>query len=557
MLSFVCIENFALVEKLRIEFGRGLNLITGETGSGKSILVDAVGLLVGDRASQDMIRQGRETAHVEGMFAIERAHPAREVLAANGLDSEDPVLVIRREISKSGSNRVFINDRLTTLGILSSVGTRLLEIHGQHSQQQLLAPAAHLDLLDAFAEAGDRLAAVSSVYQRLDALVRERETLHRSEQERLQRVDLLRFQLDEIRRLQLKPGLDQELEEERTLLASAEKRLQHGEEAYQSLYEEDASILSRLDRIGRQLEELEKLDPALDGLAVRLKEAQFTVEESAFQLRDYVRDIQFDPRRLEQIGERLAEIDRAKRKYGRSVDEILEYAEAGERELRSLEDREASAARLDDELARLTEAYWDAARSLSELRHEAAVELSEAIQSELADLSMEGTRFEVEFGPSLSAPAEKGSDVAEFLISANPGEDPRPLARIASGGELSRIMLALENVLRRQHQPMTLVFDEVDAGIGGRTAGTLGEKLLQVARRHQVFCVTHLPQIAAFADHHFHVDKTVQQGRTLIEMHSLDEDSRILELGRMLAGEKVSETTLRQARELLVSRRSH
>ncbi len=555
MLSFVRIENFALIEKLQIEFGPGLNLITGETGSGKSILVDAVGLLIGARASQEMVRQGYDSARVEGLFSLEAGNPACSVLAENGLQSEDNTLVIRREISLSGANRVFINDHLTTLGVLSSLGGSLVEIHGQHSQQQLLAPSVHLELLDAFADAAPLLQTVGDIYRRLEAVGREMQTLHQTEQERLQRVDLLRYQLDEIRRLELQPGLDETLEEERGLLGSAERRLQVGEESYRALYEDDDSVLSRLDRLGRSLEELEKLDPALEGLALRLREVQFQVEETSFQLRDYVGEIQFDPRRLEQIEARLAEIERAKRKYGRSLEEILDYADAIERELADLEDRDASASRLEGELSRLRTSYAAAAAELSDRRHEAAAVLSEAIQSELGDLAMKDTVFKVRFQPTQSEASEKGSDEVEFLISANPGEEPRPLARIASGGELSRVMLALENVLRRSQHARTLVFDEVDAGIGGRTAGTLGEKLLHVAQRHQVFCVTHLPQIAAFADRHFHVDKTVRGGRTLIEIRALDEDARIVELGRMLAGEKVSETTLRQARELLVSRR--
>ncbi|MEJ2080584.1 MAG: AAA family ATPase [Acidobacteriota bacterium] len=343
MLSFVRIENFALIEMLRVEFGSGLNLITGETGSGKSILVDAVGLLVGDRASQDMVRQGSETARIEGLFTLGRRNPAHKVLKNNGLESGDNTLIIRREISLSGANRVFINDRLTTLAVLALVGRNLVEIHGQHSQQQLLIPSAHLDLLDAFAEAGEFVDAVSTVYHRLEAVHAERDSLERSEQDRLQRVELLRYQLAEIRRLQLQPGLDQSLEEERNLLASSEKRLQGGEEAYQTLYEDDDSVLSRIDRVGRQVEELERLDPALEGLAMRLKEVQFAVEEAAFQLRDYVQDIQFDPHRLEQIEERLAEIERAKRKYGRTLDDVLDYADSIDRELADLEDREASA----------------------------------------------------------------------------------------------------------------------------------------------------------------------------------------------------------------------
>jgi DNA repair protein RecN (Recombination protein N) len=555
MLRYVAIENFALIDRLEVEFQPGLNLITGETGSGKSILVDAVGLLIGARASQEMVRQGFDTARVEGLFLLpDESSPSVELEAA-GIDPTERELAVRREITLSGNNRIFLNGRLATLSTLASLGSRLVDIHGQHSQQELLNPSTHLDFLDGFGGLGTLGAEVGGAFRELSEIRRELDRLRRSERERLDRIDLIRYQRSEIEKLELRPGIDRELDGERNLLVTAERRLEAATEAYRMLYEDDASVVSLLDKVGRRLEELARLDPDQTRLAERLREARYAVEEGALRVRDYVGGIEFDPRRLEQLEERLAELGRARRKYGRTVEEILRYGEEIQAELERLESRELEIGRLEGEESVLRDAYRDGAAELSGRRRRAAERLAEAVERELSDLAMEGTLFRAALGTELGLETERGGDRVEFLISPNPGEDPRPLARIASGGELSRVMLALNAVLQSDERPRTLVFDEVDAGIGGGVARSLGEKLVRVAGRHQVFCVTHLPQIAAFADQHFHVGKVRRRGRNIVEIRILDRDARVEELARMLAGDRITDTTRRQARELLSSSR--
>ncbi len=555
MLRFVSIENFALIQRAQIEFQAGLNLITGETGSGKSIIVDAVGLLTGARASQEMVRQGHETARIEGLFQLSPESAAREVLRDNGFDDSESELVIRREISLGGANRVFLNDRLSTLGVLALVGRHLVDILGQHSQQTLLNPASHLDMIDWYGRLGAAREAVSRLFARLSTLRERLRFIKQSEKDRLHRLDLLKYQCQEIEGLKLAVGMDDELAAERLLLSSAESRLEAAQEAYQLLYEDDEAVVARLDRIGRRLEQLGELDPAQVDLPKRLQEAQFLVEEVSFQIRDYLGDIQFDSRRLEEIEERLADIDRAKRKYGATIQDVLNFAAGARREIESLENSEEEMARLTADIESASHEYESLATELSHRRQQVSQTLCDAVQRELAELAMQNTILEARFELSRKVFTEKGIDEVEFLISPNPGEEPRPLARIASGGELSRLMLALKSVSRDEDRPKTLVFDEVDAGIGGGTATVLGAKLARVAQRHQVFCVTHLPQIAAFAQQHFHVGKSLRDDRTVVNIERLDEAGRVEELARMLAGERITETSRRQAEELLKSGR--
>jgi DNA repair protein RecN (Recombination protein N) len=555
MLRFVTIENFALIDRLEVEFRRGLNLITGETGSGKSILVDAVGLLVGGRASQEMVRQGFEAARVEGLFLLSDEEVPKGELEAAGIDPTERELVVRREISVSGNNRVFLNGRLATLSTLASLGSRLVDIHGQHSQQELLNPSSHLDFLDSFGGLGTTRADVGLAFRELAEIRRGMSDLRRSEKERLDRIDLIRYQKAEIEGLKLRPGIDRELDAERNLLATSERRIEAASEAYRNLYEDDPAAVSLLDRAGRRLDDLARMDPDRAALAERLREVRYAVEEAALLVRDYIGGIEYDPKRLEYLEERLAEIDRARRKYGGDVDEILRHCEEIQAELEGLENRELEIGRLETEEAALRKVYSDRSAELSRRRRRESERLAELVERELSDLAMEGTLFRVALETEPRLESERGGDRAEFLISPNPGEDPKPLARIASGGELSRIMLALNAVLQSDDRPRTLIFDEVDAGIGGGVARSLGEKLVRVAGRHQVFCVTHLPQIAAFADQHFHVGKTGRRGRTIVEIRPLDPEGRVEELARMLAGDRITETTRRQARELLESSR--
>ncbi|GAB4244231.1 MAG: DNA repair protein RecN [Acidobacteriota bacterium] len=552
MLTYLRIENFALIDQLELEFGPGLNLITGETGSGKSILVDAVELLIGGRASQEMIRQGADVARLEAIFELSRDHPVQQLLREHELAGEDPATVlVRRELLRNGANRVFINNRLCTLGMLAEIGAGLADVHGQHSQQRLLRPAAHLDILDEFAGLLALRRTAAAAFRRWRTAAERLQTLRTSERERLQRIDQLRFQIQEVDALQLRPGLVQELEEERRLLATAERRLTLSQEAYALLYEQDDSIFVRADRVHRLLQELAALDPRTRKACEALEAARFQLEEAAFDLREYVADLDFNPARLEALEERLDAIEKVRRKYADSLEELETLRHEWELELQRLEAGETEAEELEAEVDQWRSRFEEAAEELHARRREAAERLYRAVEEHLADLAMSRARFVVQIEAGEATP--RGKDVVEFLFSANPGEEPKPLHKIASGGELSRLALALRLLVRDSAGPGTLVFDEVDAGIGGRTATALAEKLARVAAGQQVFCVTHLPQIAAYAAQHFHVGKEIADDRTLIRAKRLDWEQRVEELARLLAGERITETTRRQARELLES----
>lgn len=551
MLKFLSIENFALINKLEVEFLPGLNVITGETGSGKSILVDAVGLLVGERASQEMVRQGYEKARVEGIFHLPPQHPASSRLQEAEIPVENDELIVRREITVSGHNKVFINNVLIPLGTLAEIGSLLADIHGQHEQQQLLRPSVQIEFLDAFSDNRSQLQRVTECFHQLSRVRSEIDRIEATEQEKLQRLDTLEFQISDILKLQLRPGLDAELEEERRLLASVEKRAQFSQQAYRELYEEERSSLSLLNGVEKALDELSTLDPAQAPLAANLRELRYQLEEIAFQLRDYLNDIEFDPARLEAVEEQLAEIHKARRRYGDSVDEILTYLEGIQREVDELAERESRINELKREEETLATKYLDLARHLSRRRQHGAKKLSRQVERELADLDMEGALFTIQLTTDESHAMEKGMDQIQFLMSANPGEEPQPIARIASGGELSRTVLALKSILTLEDYSKTLVFDEVDAGISGRVASSVGERLARLAADHQVFSVTHLPQIASYASQHFRVHKQQVGQRTVVSIARLQAEDRVEEIARMMGGRSMTATTRAHASELL------
>ena len=551
MLKFLSVENFALIDRLEIEFSKGLNLITGETGSGKSILVDAVGLLVGRRASLEMVRQGFEQARVEGMFELSGEHPARVFLADAEIPLEGGELIIRRNISRSGSNKIFINGVLSPLATLSQLGTFLADIHGQHEQQLLLRSSVQLQFLDAFSAHEPLTQQVRESFHLLQGVRSELERLQASEQERLQRLDTLHFQIADIDKLQLRAGLDVELEAERGLLASAEKRLSASQRAYQDIYEREESSLSLLHQAKKELEELCELDPQLEPVMVKLSDSRYLLEEVAYQLRDYTNQIESNPGRLDAVQESLSEIQKARRKYGETVDEILAYLEKAQKEVLELSQCEAEIEQLAKKESQLESKYRALAQHLSRSRHQQAKLLSRKVERELTDLHMGNAAFTVQVNTSDEKVTEQGMDQVEFLISANVGESSKPLAKIASGGELSRTVLALKSILTLEDYPKTLVFDEVDAGIGGRVASTIGEKLARLGTAHQVFCVTHLPQVASYASQHFHVTKRPSAERTIVEIVPLEQKARVEEISRMMAGKALTDTTRKQARELL------
>lgn len=560
MLAELNIRNFAIIDHLHAEFGPGLNALTGETGAGKSILVDAINLLLGGRASPEMVRTGEEEASVEAFFELEEG--ALETLARFGLEPAEGLL-IRRLIQRSGRSRAFLNGSAITLHMLEELGEELINIYGQHEHQHFLDPSRQIDILD---RSGDllplRQSFTEAYRQRLQASA-ELEAWIAREKERAARAELLAFQSQEIDRARLKPPRagepdeEEELLRERSRLLHAEKLHGIAHEGSEVLYGQSGSVVEKIKVTLNRLRDGGKIDPGLEPLVRSLEAALFQAEDVAASLRAYREGIYFDPGRLEAVEARLEEIRRLKKKYGASIGEVLTYREKIETERRGLENLEEKAAQLRQSASQLETQSIEVAGRLSCRRKQLAGDLSSKMEAELATLAMKKTRFAIRVEPETEEGSprpglnEKGMDRVEFLLAPNPGEDLKPLARIASGGELSRIMLALKRIFARETSVKTLIFDEVDAGIGGGTAEVVGRKLKEIARDHQVFCITHLAQIASFADAHYRVVKKTQGGRTLAEVQRLSDPERLEEVARMLGGIRITEKTLDHAREML------
>ena len=555
MLVELVIENYAVIERLRVRFHRGLNLLTGETGSGKSIVVDALGLLLGGRASPEMVRTGAERARISGLFAVPHTRAVRELLETAGLETEDGELWLEREILAGGKSRAFAASRPVTAALLRDLGQHLGDIHGQHDQQRLFEPQAQLEVLDSFAGAAGVLEEVREAWLGWRACRQELDDLERNEQEKLRMADLWSFQRREIEDASPKPGEDAELDAERRRLQNFARIQEAASGAYQLLYESPESALAALRSAARRLEDLARIDPALAALAESLKPAEYAVQESSLSLRDYLSRLEADPGRLEEIESRLATLDKLKRKYGAGLEQVVAYLEEVRAHIDAAENADQRRAALTKRLKELAEAYESAAGRLSRSRKEAARKLAKRVEEELAALAMERTVFRAVLA---AAPwSEQGIDEARFLVSPNLGEEPRPLDKVASGGEISRIALALKTCAAApkpragEETPRTLVFDEVDAGIGGRAAEVVGRRLKQLASADQVLCVTHLPQIAGFADHHYFVEKKETDGRTSAAVQELEGEARTREIGRMLSGEKVTAEALKHAEKLI------
>ena len=555
MLRFLRIQHLAVIDSVEVEFEPGLNVLTGETGAGKSILVEAVGLLLGGRASGDLVRTGEDAASIEAIF-----------------ESGGEELLVRREITAQGRSRAFVNGALATAGALKELSSRLIELHGQHEHQTLLDATTHLDVLDSFGGVSQLAAPVAAAYDALHASREELARVRAAAKDRDARQDLITFQLGELDRAALRePGEDAELAALRQVLASAERVERLCSESYASLYESDDAILAALGSVWRRVAELASLDPqfkpyldARDGIKSQL-------EDLAGFLRKYADNVDASPARLQQVEERLALLERLKRKHGPSLGDVIARRDALRRELTDLSRGDDRIAELERELSEARRVFLAAAETLSRERRRAGAAFARALEALVADLAMERTRFEVRFGEPLpeSAWSGRGLDAAEFFVSPNPGEELRPLARIVSGGELSRIMLAIKTLtatLRHGFSDATdrppsasapgLIFDEVDAGIGGRVADVVGRKLRTLGSAFQVLCITHLPQIAAYADTHFAIEKRVDRGRTRTTVRRLDEPSRVEEVARMLGGEAISDGLRASAREMLVGRKA-
>lgn len=566
MLQLLRIRDFALAGDIEIEFGPGLNVLTGETGAGKSIIVDAVAALLGGRARGGDVKEGEDRALLEAVFVPgPHVQPLLEELGLEPDEGED-ALIVAREIASTGRSRCRVNGRLATVQNLAQIGRLLVDIHGQHDSESLAQAARHIDLLDALG--GEPLEALRREVSRLAAersrLRSEIARLKEGERERARREDLLRYQIEEIRAARLTPGEDQELEAERARLAHAERLAQGVAEAYAALYEGGGVSASAVDLAGGALQRLEGLtayDEELAGLVRGLEQALIAMQEAARDLRRYQERLVADPERLSQVEARLEQIARLKAKYGSTVEEILAFAQEAQRELDAVVNSSASLAQLEKELAGIEQELAEKALELSAARREVAREAAAEIGRRLALLNMPHARFEVAFsveedpegiecGGRRLAVSRKGIDRVEFLFSANPGESLKPLARIASGGEMSRVALAIKTVMAWADPVPTLVFDEVDAGIGGETAERVADALVQLAASRQVLVVTHLAQIAARADRHLNVVKSSDGLRTTVSVRPLDGEERVWEIARMLDGQATA-TSFDHARALL------
>jgi DNA repair protein RecN (Recombination protein N) len=553
MLRDLTIRNFAIVEDVRLSFGDGFTAITGETGAGKSILIDALTLLAGGRASADMRRQGAEKMSVAARFD---AGPAAEVLRDAGLAFEDEI-VLRREMGADGRGRVFLDDEPVSARILAKIGEALVAIHGQNDEQSLLDPEKPLDLLEEFGGLADSAAVVATSAQRARAAAARRDELTASRRDRDRRLDLLRYEVEEIDAARL-GGVDEEgLASERNRLLHADRIRQLGEAALAALSEGEGSAADRAGEAFRAFSELARIDTSFAQAQAESAMLKESIRELAGRARDAAGAADADPERLSALESRLEAISRLRRKYGATVAEILSYRERAQAERDTLDNLEEELARCGTEHARAAEEYTQAAAVLTRGRGEAAAGLSGAIERELAVLAMEKARFRIALSPRAETFSPRGAERAEILFAANPGEEERPLARVASGGELSRVQLAIESAAaqrRRRAPARTLVFDEVDAGIGGRVAEVVGKKLKALSRRDQVLCITHVPQIAALADRQLRVSKRVVAGRTHAVVDDLERQERVEEIARMLAGEKVTSTARDHARALLGAR---
>ncbi len=538
MLRFLRIEHLAVIDEVQVEFEPGLNVLTGETGAGKSMLVEAVGLLMGGRASADLIRTGESQASVQAVFEL------------GNLPKE---LIVRRDVNAQGRSRAFVNDALVTAAALQVQAVPLVELHGQHEHQTLLDPQSHLLILDEFAASAPLRDEVARAFGDWKRLQSDFDAFQMDEREKAARLDLLKFQVGELDKAGLRPGEDEELETAKRVLGSADKLQRLCSEAYAALYDSDEAALGRLGTVWKRVSELAEVDPVFQPHADARDAIKSQLEDLALTLRAYRENIDASPARLQEVEDRLALLQRIKRKYGPALSDVIAKRETLSRQLDALQNADERRAGLEAQTRAARDEFLARARALSRRRRDASKDFAVRIQDLLSELAMGRTEFEVRFEPDApeTAWSETGIDVAECYLSANVGEEPRPLARIASGGELSRVMLAIRTLAAAAGPGKTLIFDEIDAGIGGRVADVVGRKLKRIGETFQVLCITHLPQIAAAGHVHFRISKSVANGRTQTRVVRLSEDERVEEVARMMGGAAPTDAARAAARELL------
>lgn len=556
MLSELRIENFAIIDRLELSFAAGLNILTGETGAGKSIIVDALELLLGARADLDQIRTGSDQAVVEAAISLPEKWILRKTLQAQDLlNPHEEDLILRRVISRSGKGRILVNGHLITLATLQEIGRVLVDIHGQHDHQSLLYPDHQRELLDAYGKLLPLKEQYAGLYQEWKSLGAELESMERLHHEKAQRMEYLQYQVEEIRSAHLQPGEDTTLEQEREVLAHSQKLSEYAESAYQILYESDPSVLEGLLKTGNYLKEIQAIDQRFTETLELLEAAQTQVKEVAERLRHYKTGIEHDPDRLQQIEGRLYQIGKLRKKYGPTLEDVISRFSKLSQELSSLEHHEEKSEVLKKAHHEKGEKVFELAARLTGSRAQTAKRFKAEMEKELKHLGMEQIELVVNidrFNPlQTDELGPHGADKIDFLITSQMGEEPRPLNKVASGGELSRIMLAIKTILAEVDQVPVLIFDEVDAGVGGAVAEAVGRRLKSIAGTHQVFCITHLPQIAMLADRHYRVEKVIQTNRTVTRVSKLDRSERVQEIARMLGGKEITPITLQHAKELL------
>jgi DNA repair protein RecN (Recombination protein N) len=565
MLSELRIKNFAIIDELEVCFSKGLNVLTGETGAGKSIIINAVNMILGDKASDDLIRTSAEVGMVEALFDTEGNEGLTAKLGERGFEIKEN-MVIKRVISRGGKSRAFINGELATLPLLNTTGEEFLSIYGQHEHQSLQRRERHIEILDDFGGLGELRSTYQDLFRRLVQLGKELRDLRAFEERVSRERELKIFQINEIDAAKLQPGEDQSLTEERRVLMNAEKLREYSQQAEHILYSGEGSVVEKLNGVLERLRELARIDPSVSPLVQSITSVLYQAEDIGRSVMSYAKRVEANPERLEEIEARLDEMSRLKRKYGPTVDDIFLFRKKAEAELEEISASKDRAGELESEEKGLREEILSLAQELSEKRGAGARRLEEAIGRELRDLNMDKTRFQVRIGRVGEASAKeasgevqvgsfhltsKGMDDVEFLISPNIGEALKPLSKIASGGELSRIMLAMKSILAETGAAQTLIFDEVDSGIGGATAEVVGKKLHVLSQRHQVLCVTHLPQIACFADTHYNVSKVARKGRTITRVRRLEGDGVADEIARMLGGVRITPKTRAHAMDMI------
>lgn len=555
MLSELNIKNFALIDKLNIKFQTGFNVLTGETGAGKSIILDALDILMGARAYKEIIRTDKNTAYIEALFHPEKKEQIDQILTDNGIDYEDEMLLISREINEDGRNKGRINNQLVTISLIQKIAPFLIDIHGQHEQQTLLNEEAHLKILDQYSkeEIKDLKEGVQESYREIQKIKEKLKELDIDQQSRARKIDLYQFQIDEIKKADLKVNEDEKLFNEYKKMSNMEEIYALCGEVNNFITAEDYNQEGIMEKVGRYMKRLEDYkgyDEDLAEFHKTLQNIYYDLEKLNFSIDDYLTDNEFDKKRLEQLEQRLDLINKLKRKYGDSIEDILDYKEQLEEKLLRLKNQNEIINSLEDKLKKYKKSYDKKAKQLSKIRKKMAADFESQLKEELMDLAMEKTKLKVEFKKSQRSIT--GIDDIRFLISTNPGEELKPLSKIISGGELSRVMLAFKNIMADIDQVETIIFDEVDKGIGGKTAQKMAEKLYRISTKRQVICVSHLPQVASMGDTHYYINKSTNRNKkTVTNIKKLKKEEIIEELARMLGGVKLTETTKKHAREMI------